>query len=73
MLREKVTEFYVELDDFYKVFSTEIKIQRKSKTMPPLMLYLKHIGLGKSWGINYIDSTLLRVCHIKKGKATPCF
>jgi hypothetical protein len=130
MLRDKVTEFYVELDDFYKVFSTEIKIQRKledtttkkrnrksklsdsemmsilllfqfgqftnfkhfycqyvcrhlndlfpdllsytrfvqlqSKTMLPLMLYLKHKGLGKSRGINYIDSTLLRVCHIKR-------
>ncbi|MBK5244234.1 MAG: hypothetical protein JJE18_04260 [Eubacteriaceae bacterium] len=32
------------------------------------MLYLKYRGLGKSRVIDYIDSTLLRVCHIKKNK-----
>ncbi|MGC9355017.1 MAG: IS982 family transposase [Mariniphaga sp.] len=137
MLRDKVTEFYVELDDFYKIFASEIENQKKledspikrrnrkssltdsemmsilllfqfgqftnfkhfycqyvckhlldlfpdllsytrfiqlqSRVMLPLMLYLKHKGLGKSRGINYIDSTLLRVCHIKREKQNRVF
>jgi len=137
MLRDKVTEFYVELDDFYLIFSTEIENQRKlgdpivkrrnrkcklsdseimsilllfqfgqftnfkhfysqyvckhlldlfpdllsytrfvqlqCRVMLPLILYLKLKGLGKSRGINYIDSTLLRVCHIKREKQNRVF
>ena len=36
--------------------------------MVPLMLYLKYRGLGKSRDMNYIDSALPRVCHIKREK-----
>jgi hypothetical protein len=132
MLRDKVTEFFVELDDFHQEFASELKNRplledsskkrrnrkgqlsdsemmsiyllfhygqftnfkhfylnyvsihlrdlfpelvtyerfnaRQDRILLPLLLYLKYRGLGKSRGINYIDSTLLRVCHIKREK-----
>ena len=129
MLRDKITQFYVELDDFCKEFEQELSKRpviegavksrrragnlsdaemmsiyllfhfgqftnfksfytmyvqkhlvdlfpdiisyerfnaRQHRILIPLMMYLKQRGLGKSRGINYIDSTLLRVCHIKR-------
>ncbi|MDO5970872.1 IS982 family transposase, partial [Flavivirga aquimarina] len=124
MLRDKITEFFVELDDFCNEFSSQLEQvpvleasgvkcrnrkgrlsdsemmsiyllfhygqftnfkhfytqyvckhlddlfpdlisyvrfnARQERTLLPLMLYLKYRGLGKSRGINYIDSTLLR-------------
>ena len=132
MLRDKVIEFFVELDDFCQEFASELKNRplledskvkrrhrkgkitdsemmsiyllfhfgqftnfksfynqyvcvhlkdlfpdlisyerfnaRQERILLPLMLYLKYRGLGKSRGINYIDSTLLRVCHVKREK-----
>lgn len=137
MLKDKVTEFYVELDDFCNEFKAQLdpvisledpsvkRRNRKGKLtdsemmsiyllfhygqftnfkhfyihyvsqhledlfpdlisyvrfnarqeriLLPLMLYLKYRGLGKSRGINYIDSTLLRVCHIKREKQNRVF
>jgi len=137
MLRDKVTEFYVEMDDFYIEFAKMIenrpKIEdssvkkrnrpgklsdsemmsiyllfhfgqftnfkhfylhyvvkhlkdlfpdlisyerfnaRQERILLPLMMYLKYRGLGKSRGINYIDSTLLKVCHIKREKQNKVF
>jgi len=46
---------------------------RQQRILLPLMMYLKHKGLGKSRGINYIDSTLLRVCQIKREKQNKVF
>ena len=130
MLRDKVTEFFVELDDFHKEFASQLENHsvledksikrrnrkgkmsdsemmsiyllfhfgqftnfksfynqyvckhltdlfpdlvsyerfnaRQDRLLLPLMLFLKYRGLGKSRGINFIDSTLLRVCHIKR-------
>lgn len=132
MLREKVTEFFVEMDDFCKEFASQLENRpllgdssvnrrnrkgklsdpemmsiyllfhfgqftnfkhfynqyvckhlidlfpdltsyerfnaRQDRILLPLMLYLKYRGLGRSRGINYIDSTLLRVCHVKREK-----
>jgi hypothetical protein len=137
MLREKVTEFFVKLDDFQQEFTqimenhrklVDTKVKRRNRkgklsdsemmsiyllfhfgqftnfkhfylqyvckhlndlfpdlgsyerftarqerVLLPLMLYLKYRGLGKSRGINYIDSTLLRVCHIKREKQNSVF
>jgi len=137
MLKDKVTEFYVEMDDFYiefaKMIENRSKIKdssikrrnrpgklsdsemmsiyllfhfgqftnfkhfylqyvckhledlfpdlisyerfnaRQERVLLPLMMYLKYKGLGKSRGINYIDSTLLRVCHIKREKQNKVF
>ena len=137
MLRDKVTEFFVELDDFQQEFtqnmenhpkSVDTKVKRRNRkgrlsdsemmgiyllfhfgeftnfkhfylqyvckhlnglfpdlvghgrfrarqerVLLPLMLYLRYRGLGKSRGINYIGSTLLRVCHIKREKQNRVF
>lgn len=128
MLRDKIIEFYVEIDDFYLEFTSEIEnhqlslkdgtkkrrnrqgklsysemmsiyllfhygqftnfkhfyqnyvcvhlhdlfpdltrfISKQERILIPLILFLKYRGLGKSRGINFIDSTVLRVCHIKR-------
>ena len=129
MLVDKVIEFYVEIDDFYKDFEVEIRkhliesksegkrirksrlseselmsililfhygqftnlksfynlyvrehlsdlfpdlveynrfVELQKKVAIPLMLFLKHKGLGKSTGINFIDSTHLKVCHNRR-------
>lgn len=136
MYKDKVIEFFVELDDFYKEFEQEVKkcqletgfskvrnrkslmseseimsilllfqyghftnfkhfyihyvqkhltdcfpktlsysrfIQLQSKVAIPLMLFLKHRCMGKSRGINFIDSTIIRVCHIKREKQHKVF
>ncbi len=136
MYKDKVTEFFVELDDFYKEFDAIIKqtklesgfsktrnrkttmseaemmsilllfqyghftnfkhfyiyyvqkhlqdcfpktcsysrfIQLQSRIAIPLMLFLKHRCMGKSRGINFIDSTIIRVCHIKREKQNKVF
>lgn len=137
MLRNKVTEFYVSMDDFCKEFENQVEFYpkladprikrrnrkgklsdsemmaifllfhygqftnfkhfynqyvkpylldlfpdlvsyerfnaRQDRILIPLMLYLKYSGLGKTNGINYIDSTLLRVCHIKREKQNKVF
>lgn len=56
------------IDLFPDLISYERFNARQDRILLPLMLYLKYRGLGKSRGINYIDSTLLRVCHIKREK-----
>ncbi len=42
--------------------------QIQSKVMIPLIMFLKSNGLGHSKGINFIDSTAIKVCHIKREK-----
>lgn len=41
-------------------------VELQKKVAVPLMLFLKHKGLGKSTGINFIDSTHLKVCHNRR-------
>lgn len=135
-LRDKVTEFFVILDDFYKEFDVEIKkhrielmdvnsrnrkttmsesemmsilllfhfghftnfkhfyiqyvqknltdlfpnqlsynrfIQLQPRITVPLMLFLKMKCMGKSRGINFIDSTTIKVCHIKRERQNKVF
>lgn len=60
-------------DLFPDLVSYERFTARQERVLLPLMLYLKYRGLGKSRGINYIDSTLLRVCHIKREKQNKVF
>jgi len=62
------------LDDLFPdLISYERFNARQERILLPLMMYLKYKGLGKSRGINYIDSTLLRVCHIKREKQNKVF
>lgn len=42
--------------------------QTQHKVIIPLLLYLKLHGLGCSRGVNFIDSTTIKVCHIKREK-----
>ena len=60
-------------DLFPDLVSYERFNARQERILIPLMLYLKYSGLGKTNGINYIDSTLLRVCHIKREKQNKVF
>ena len=60
-------------DLFPDLVSYERFTARQERVLLPLMLYLKYKGLGKSRGVNYIDSTLLRVCHIKREKQNKVF
>lgn len=41
-------------------------IELQQRCAIPFMLYLKNKGLGSCTGINYIDSTPLRVCHVRR-------
>jgi hypothetical protein len=51
---------------FPDLISYERFNQIQSKVIIPLILFLKSIGLGQSRGINFIDSTTIKVCHIKR-------
>jgi len=136
MLRDKVTEFFVILDDFYKEFDFEIRkhrlelydaktrnrettlseseimailllfhfghftnfkhfylyyvqdnlkdlfpnqvsysrfIQLQKRVTVPLVLFLKLKCMGTSRGINFIDSTTIKVCHVKREKQNKVF
>lgn len=41
-------------------------VELQKKVAVPLMLFLKYKGLGKSTGINFVDSTHLKVCHNRR-------
>ena len=60
-------------DCFPKTFSYSRFIQLQSRVVIPLMLFLKLRCKGKSRGINFIDSTNIRVCHIKREKQNKVF
>ena len=59
-----VSEFWRDL--FPNLVSYERFNQTQSRIMLPMIMFLNHHGLGASRGINFIDSTPLRVCHIKR-------
>lgn len=60
-------------DCFPKTLSYSRFIQLQSRVTIPLMLFLKYRCMGKSRGINFIDSTIIRVCHIKREKQHKVF
>lgn len=55
-----ITPFYKDL--FPKLLSYNRFVEITPKVAIPFMLYLKHCCLGTCTGINFIDSTTLRVC-----------
>jgi hypothetical protein len=138
MLKDKIIEFYVEIDDFYKIFEQEVQnmqllqlgdsvkrrnrkgvlsdsemmsillmfhsghfvnfkhfylhficdncrdlfphlisyerfVKRQERLIIPLILFLKNKCIGKSRGVNFIDSTKVEVCHIKREKQNKVF
>tara|TARA_B100000508_G_scaffold69411_1_gene54195 strand:- start:512 stop:1423 length:912 start_codon:yes stop_codon:yes gene_type:complete len=72
---------YVDFKAFYKqyvckhlghLFPGLISYERfnylQARVLVPMMLYLKHYAMGRSRGINFIDSTSIAACHIKREK-----
>lgn len=45
----------------------------QKRLMVPFMVMLKHRCMGKCRGINFIDSTTIRACHIKREKQHKVF
>lgn len=60
-------------DMFPKLISYERFNQRQKKLMIPFILFLNQRCLGNSRGINFIDSTAIKVCHIKREKQHKVF
>lgn len=53
-------------NDFPKLVSYNRFVELMSKSLIPMILFLKMRCLGKCTGISIIDSTPLRVCHTKR-------
>lgn len=66
--------FYTEMVQVYwrHLFPNLVSYERfntiQHKVIIPMMLFLQNNALGSSRGINFIDSTTLKVCHIKREK-----
>ncbi len=61
---EYICEYYRE--DFPKLVSYNRFIELQQRVAVPMMLFLKEKCLGKSTGINFIDSTHVKVCHNRR-------
>lgn len=59
--------------DFPKTVSYNRFVELQKKVCVPLAVFIKMICLGKCTGISFIDSTPLRVCHIKREKQHKTF
>jgi len=72
---------YVDFKAFYKqyvckhlthLFPDLVSYERfnhlQGRVMVAMMFYLKHYAMGRSRGINFIDSTSIAACHIKREK-----
>jgi len=55
-------------DLFPNLVSYERFNQTQKKLIIPFILFLNQQCLGRSRGVNFIDSTTLKVCHIKREK-----
>jgi hypothetical protein len=53
-------------DLFPNLISYNRFVELQSRVALPMMLFLKTKCLGKSYGINFIDSTHLKVCHNRR-------
>jgi len=58
---------------FPDVVSYSRFVNLQSKVALALIFFLKYRGLGKSTGVSYVDSTPLKVCHIKREKQNKVF
>lgn len=56
------THLFPDLVSYERFNQTQIKV------LIPLIVFLKTHGLAASRGINFIDSTTIKVCHIKREK-----
>ena len=56
---------------FFYAYNRFVELQKKS--IIPLAIFLKTCALGSCTGVSFIDSTPLRVCHIKREKQHKTF
>jgi Transposase DDE domain. len=59
--------------EFPKTVSYNRFVELQRKAAMPLAVFLKTCCLGKCTGISFIDSTPLRVCHIRREKSNKVF
>jgi hypothetical protein len=59
--------------DFPHTVSYNRFVELQQKALLPLVIFLKMCCLGKCAGISFIDSTPIRVCHIKREKSHKVF
>lgn len=69
--KEYVCQFWTDL--FPGLISYERFNQTQHRVMIPMMAFLSIKALSFSRGVNFIDSTPLRVCHIKREKQHKVF
>ncbi|HEX8577569.1 MAG TPA: transposase, partial [Flavobacterium sp.] len=60
-------------NEFPQTVSYNRFVELQKKGIIPLGVFLKTLALGKCTGISFIDSTPLRVCHIKREKQHKTF
>ena len=60
-------------DDFPQTVSYNRFTELQQKVLIPMTVFLQVSCLGKCTGISFIDSTPLRVCHIKREKQNKVF
>ena len=60
-------------DEFPQTVSYNRFVELQKKVVVKLAIFLKMFCLGKCTGISYIDSTPIRVCHIKREKQHKVF
>lgn len=58
---------------FPKLVSYNRMVELTQKTMIPMAIYLKNNELANCTGLSFIDSTPLRVCHIKRAHSHKTF
>jgi len=59
--------------EFPKLVSYTRFVELQQRVVLPLVLFLKACRMGKCTGISFIDSTTLKVCHIKREKQNRVF
>lgn len=60
-------------DLFPDLISYERFNQTQNRLFVPLLMYLNERSLGKCTGISFVDSTTIKVCHIKREKQHKVF
>ena len=60
-------------NEFPKCVSYNRFVELQQRVAMPLVLFLKLCRMGKCTGISFIDSTTLKVCHIKREKQNRVF
>ncbi|MDR3118128.1 MAG: hypothetical protein LBU44_01685 [Mediterranea sp.] len=52
--------------DFPRLVSYTRFVELQQRVLPALVIFLKTCRMGSCTGISFVDSTTLKVCHIKR-------